>query len=202
MNNYIKNKLIEQVPPHSKVLDLGCGDGDLLHTLKKQKQTSGYGIDIAISNIIECTRKGISVYHGNLNEGLPGFASQSYDIVILSQTLQQIEDPKTLLLEMLRVGKQGIVTFPNFAYWKVRLHLLRHGIAPKTKQLPYEWYNTPNIRVLSIADFKQLCQSVGIKIVKEIPLYTTSMKRLMLPKCLTNLLAPEGMFIIEKDGDA
>ncbi len=198
MKHYAQEQIITHVPLQSKVLDLGCGDGALLLKLNKIKKIKGYGIDILIENIVKCTEQGISVYHGDLNEGLPGFATHSYDIVILSQTLQQIEDPKMVLEEMLRVGQQGIVTFPNFAYWKVRLNLFLKGSAPKTKHLPYEWYNTPNIRVLSIADFKQLCHKLGIKIVKEIPIYTTSVQRQLFPKCLTNLFAPEGMFVIEK----
>jgi len=96
------------------------------------------------------------------------------------------------------VGKQGIVTFPNFAYWKVRFNLLINGSAPKTKHLPYQWYETPNIRVLSIADFKDLCHTLNIEIVKEIPIYTHALQRLFFPKFLTNLLAPEGMFMIQK----
>ena len=198
MKDYVHNQLASYIQPHSKVLDLGCGDGRLLHCLIQTKQIKGYGIDILIDNIVKCTKQEISVYHGDLNEGLPGFAPHSYDMVILSQTLQQIEDPKMVLEEMLRVGQQGIVIFPNFAYWKVRLNLLFNGSAPKTKHLPYEWYNTPNIRVLSIIDFKKLCRTLGIKIVKEIPIYTTSFQRLLFPKYLTNLFAPEGMFVIEK----
>lgn len=198
MKKYIQKQVIKEINKSSKVLDLGCGDGRLLEFLVNKKKVNAYGIDIKFDNIISCTQKGLSVFHGDLNEGLPGFSDNSFDTVILSQTLQQVQDPQLLLNEMLRVGKKGIVTFPNFAHYTVRFNLMFKGKAPKTKQLPYEWYDTPNIRVLSIKNFKELCKKLDIKIEKEIPIFSNMLERILLPNRLTNLLAREGMFVISK----
>jgi methionine biosynthesis protein MetW len=185
----MRNKIISFIPPHSKILDLGCGNGELLTVLKTSKKCHCYGVDINYDNIISCTQRGISVFQGNLDEGLSGFSDQSYDVVILSQTLQQVQRPLFVIEEMLRVGKMAIVTFPNFAHWKTRLQLF-FGKIPQTKTLPYFWYDTPNIRVISIDSFRTLCDEKNIEIVKENHVTPIAI--------VPNLLATRGVFLIEK----
>ena len=125
-NDYI----LSIIPKGAKVLDLGCGNGDLLERLRQEKHVQGYGIDIDFNHILACTKRCISVFHWDINEGLPEFSAQSFDYVILSQTLQQVKIPPFILSEMLRIGQKGIVTFPNFGHWKIRLQLLLRGQAP------------------------------------------------------------------------
>ncbi len=177
------------IPPASKILDLGCGDGSLIETLKHTKQCRGYGVDINYRNIITCAQKGIPIYQGNLDEGLSAFSNQSYDIVILSQTLQQVQRPLFVIEEMLRVGKMGIITFPNFAHWQTRQQLFL-GKIPQTKSLPYSWHETPNIRVISIDSFRETCQKNNITIIKE-----NHICRLPI---MPNFFATRGVFLIQK----
>lgn len=177
-------RIIDSIDPQAKVLDLGCGDGALLLALREQKQVTCYGIEIDFENILACVKKGLSVYQGNIDEGLSEFSDHSYDYVILSHTLQQIHKPLFVLSEMLRVGKKAIVSFPNFGYWKVRVQLALTGFTPKTTSLPYEWYDTPNIRVLTIHDFKTLCYKEGIQV------YDLAYS--------SNLFSEKGVFLLEK----
>jgi len=193
-----QNIIIDCVPEGSRVLDLGCGDGSLLQRLIEEKRVTGYGVDNQFSNIQHCVARGLSVYQGNLNEGLQEFRPHSFDIVILSFTLQEVMDPVYLLKEMLRVGKQVIVTFPNFGFWQIRLQYLLSGNTPKSNSLPYEWYNTPNIRVLTIQDFKDLCKEESIQIQKELPLFNAPFLRKFFPKRLTNLFSQKGVFLLTK----
>ncbi len=177
-------RIIDCIDPHSKVLDLGCGDGALLHAMAQQKQVTCYGIEIDFENILACVGRGISVFQGDINEGLHEFSNHSYDYVILSHTLQQIHKPLFVISEMLRVGKKAIVSFPNFGYWSIRLQLLLRGKTPKSKSLPYEWYDTPNIRVLTIQDFKAMCKREGI--------YARNLGN------ESNWLSEKGVFLLEK----
>ncbi len=149
--------IIDTIPEKARVLDLGCGDGDLLLKLQERKQTQSYGIDFKFDHILKCLSRGLSVFQGTIEEGLQDFTDNAFDVVILSLTLQQIKDPAYVLREMCRVGKRVIVVFPNFGFYQVRLRALL-GKAPITTTLPYTWYNTPNIRVLSISDFRDLCK--------------------------------------------
>lgn len=185
----MRDKIVSFIAPHTRILDLGCGQGELLEILRDQKKCQCYGIDIDYRNILACTERGISAFQGDLDEGLTEFADQSYDVVVLSQTLQQVHRPLLVIEEMLRVGKMAVVTFPNFAYWKVRRQLLL-GYIPKNEALPYSWYDTPNIRVISINAFRQLCQDKDIEIVQE-------NHESDLP-FLDNLLASRGIFLIQK----
>lgn len=196
-DSIFQQKIIDIVREGSRVLDLGCGKGELLELLQQRKKVQGYGVDISFDNVLECVKRGISVFQGNIDEGLPGFSDQSFDYVILSQTLQQVHKPLFVLSEMLRVGRMGIVTFPNFAYWKVRLQLL-FGDVPRTRALPYEWYDTPNIRVISIKAFRRVCRAQSIRIVAEVPLYDKVMLPPVLSRAAANLFSRKGMFVIEK----
>ena len=189
-------KIINYIQPDQKVLDLGCGKGELLDQLTKTKDVKSYGIEINFDNILECSKRGINVFQGNINEGLKEFSDNSFDVVILSQTLQEVQDPLFVLNEMLRVGKVAIVTFPNFGYWKIRQQLLQ-GSAPVTKLLPYEWYNTPNIRLITLKDFRVFCKKHKLNIIDDIPLYQTRLLNYLPLHKFSNLLSKEGLFILK-----
>lgn len=188
--------ILDLIPESSRVLDLGCGDGELLQKLSQEKTVKGYGIEINADCVKTCIEKGLSVFQDNINEGLSGFSNRSYDFVILSQTLQQIKNPIHVMNEICRVGKQAIVTFPNFSHWKCRLELLR-GKIPKSESLPYEWYDTPNIRVISIRSFKKICKTHQFEIVKELG-YTRKPFLRPLLNPLSNLLSEKCLFLIKK----
>lgn len=188
--------LFDLIDPTSNVLDLGCGDGSLLESLIQKKQVTGYGVDYTFSHVSTCVSKGLPVYQGDIDEGLSSFDDQSFDYVILSQTLQQVRQPLFVLSEMLRVGRKGIVTFPNFGYWKVRLNLLLNGQAPITPSLPYEWHDTPNIRVLAIRDFYQLCKNENISIDDDLFLFGTHVFSSIFPIWVSNIFSSKGIFVI------
>lgn len=152
------------VPPASRVLDLGCGDGSLLAYLCKQRRCSGYGIEINDDNVLACTRRGVNVIQRNLEEGLTLFEDQSFDVVLQIDTMQHLRNTERMLIETARVGRIGIVSFPNFAHWPNRLQVIG-GRMPVTRVLPYEWYDTPNIRVGTFADFEVLVKKAGLRIL-------------------------------------
>jgi len=154
------------VVPGSTVLDLGCGDGDLLYYLQKERAVRGTGIEKSEAKVAHCIERGLSVLHGDINKEILDYPDGAFDYVILSRTLQQVYDPAGLIRSLLRVGKRGIVSFPNFGHWRVRLQLLGTGYAPVTRQLPYEWHDTPNIRVITLKDFRKFSKDVGFRILK------------------------------------
>jgi methionine biosynthesis protein MetW len=152
------------VPKGSRVLDLGCGDGTLLEHLQRHRQCTGYGVEIADANVQACIERGVNVIQLNLDEGLATFADSSFDVVLQIDTLQHLRNAETMLLETVRVGRVGIIAFPNFAHWPNRLSILA-GRMPVTKRLPFEWYDTPNIRVGTHADLALLAQRNGLQIL-------------------------------------
>ncbi len=152
------------VPTGSRVLDLGCGSGETLDYLRNQQMCSGYGIEIADANVLACEQRGVNVIQLNLEEGLAIFDDQSFDVVLQIDTLQHLRNTERMLMETARVGRIGIVSFPNFAHWPNRLSVVR-GRMPVTKALPYEWYDTPNIRVSTYADFEVLARRCGLRIL-------------------------------------
>ena len=156
--------IAELVPPGSRVLDLGCGSGELLAHLRVARQCSGYGIEIADANVLACVQRGVNVIQLNLEEGLSMFGDQSFDVVLQLDTMQHLRNTERMLRETARVGRVGIVSFPNFAHWPNRLHVLA-GRMPVTKVLPYQWYDTPNIRVGTYADFEVLARKDGLRIL-------------------------------------
>lgn len=153
------------VRPESTVLDLGCGDGSLLRYLRDSRRVTGYGIEIDEEKVLACVKNGVNVIQGDLERGLSDFVDRSFDYVILSQTLQAVRNSDRIIREMLRVGHEGIVTFPNFGYWKNRLQVAL-GHMPVSENLPYQWYETPNVHLCTIADFERFCAQRGIRIVE------------------------------------
>jgi methionine biosynthesis protein MetW len=160
-------QIIEKlIAPGSRVLDLGCGDGSLLHYLQTEKQVTGIGLEIDPDNIESCIDKGVDVIEQNLDQGLRNFQSGSFDTVLLAQTLQALSKPEQLLDDMMRIGNNGIVTFPNFGNWKSRAYLASRGRMPVSKFMPYEWYDTPNIHFCTVRDFDDLCRLKNVRVLK------------------------------------
>lgn len=157
--------IAEWVKPRSRVLDLGCGDGSLLKYLKEQRSTSGLGVEIDDASILACVRNGTNVVQSDLERGLSDFEDNSFDYVILSQTLQTVRHSERIIREMLRVGLEGIVTFPNFGYWKNRLQVAA-GRMPVSANLPFQWYDTPNVHLCTISDFERFCRERGVRVIK------------------------------------
>jgi methionine biosynthesis protein MetW len=153
------------IKPQSSLLDLGCGDGTLLSYLKKTKQVHGYGLEINPEQIIECLHKQINVIEQDVDKGLGNFQTGSFDVVVMSQALQAVHYPERILDDMLRVGKECIISFPNFGHWRCRMHLAIHGRMPISKMLPYTWYNTPNIHLCTFHDFENLCRRKSLRIL-------------------------------------
>ena len=153
------------IKENSRVLDLGCGDGSLLETLSNKNQVRGYGLEIDPDSISQCIGRGVNVIEQDLNEGLENFADASFDTVVMMKTLQALRYPHLVLDEMLRIGKQCIVTFPNFGHWRTRAYLVFSGRMPVTKRLSYQWYDTPNIHFFTYKDFEALCVERNINIV-------------------------------------
>lgn len=156
----------EWIRPGSRVLDLGCGDGTLLGQLQEKRQVTGYGLEIDDENVTRCIKAGVNVLQTDLDAGLSDFDAESFDYVIMTQTLQAVHYPDRLLEEMLRVGHEGIVTFPNFAHWVNRVQLTLGGSMPMSRTLPNPWYSTPNIHLCTVSDFEKLCNERGIHILQ------------------------------------
>lgn len=158
------------IAPGARVLDLGCGNGSLLQHLWQTKQAPGYGVEIADAHVLECIKNDVNVLQMDLEDGLSAFRDDSFDSVILSETLQAIHRQEPLLKEMLRVGREAIVSFPNFGYWKARLQIAIAGRMPVSKELPYHWYDTPNVHLCTLVDFEALCAKLGMRILERVVL--------------------------------
>lgn len=166
MNLRADLQIIEKwISPGSHVLDLGCGNGELLHYLQSQKKVRGYGLEIDPDNINTCINKGVNVIEKNLDHGLDSFADRSFDTVVMTQALQAVHYPDRILEDMLRIGREAILTFPNFGHWRCRLYLGIKGRMPVSEFMPYTWYNTPNIHFCTFKDFENLCHERSVKIL-------------------------------------
>ncbi len=185
--------IADLVPPGSRVLDLGCGTGELLEHLIKHKGCTGYGVELDDANLLACVKRGVNVIQRNLEEGLSIFEDQSFDVVLQLETLQHLRNAEAMLQETARVGKLGIVSFPNFAHWPNRLQVLL-GRMPVTRALPYEWYDTPNIRVGTFADFEVLARKNRLKILDSFGLQNGEVQR-----TLPNLMASVAVFKFERE---
>ena len=156
----------EWIRPGARVLDLGCGDGALLAYLHQYRQVNGYGLEIDTTNLVKCIQTGVNVIQADLEAGLADFGDASFDYVIMTQTLQAVKHTEALLDEMLRVGRQGVVTFPNFGFWRCRMQIALQGFMPVVKTLPYQWYDTPNVHLFTLRDFEELCRRKRIDILQ------------------------------------
>ena len=190
------SKLIDE---RSRVLDVGCGDGILMEYLSKNKVVDVRGLEISKEKVKKCLSNGLAVVEGNAEYDLKQFPDLSFDYVILSQTLQAFMSPENVIKDLLRVGKKVIVTIPNFGHWKIRVDLLFKGEMPITKNLPYEWYNTPNLHMCTIQDFYNFCNKKGINIFKTISLNGQKISKIT-PSNLKykNLISELGIFLLEK----
>ena len=187
------------IEKNTRVLDVGCGDGTLMEYLKTNKEIDIRGIEISKSNSQKCVSKGLTVIEGDAEKDLSQFPDSSFDFVILSQTLQAFLNPEIVIQELLRVGKKAIVTVPNFGFWKVRLHLLIKGTMPITKNLPDEWYNTPNLHMCTIKDFYNFCHDREIKLNKAFALHNEKISSINeMNLNIKNLSAELGIFLIER----
>lgn len=189
--------ILEFIPQKSSVLDLGCGTGELLYILIKEKNVRAQGIEIDEQAIYKCVAKGLNVFHGDIDSGLTEYKDESFDYVILNQTLQQVNHLETVLKDALRVGRKVIVGFPNFAYYRGRFQIFFKGKTPVTASLPYKWFDTPNLHFLSISDFREYCHSRNIKIEESVFI---GRKRKI--RIFPNLFALTGIFLISSgDGN-
>ncbi|HLB05675.1 MAG TPA: methionine biosynthesis protein MetW [Thermodesulfobacteriota bacterium] len=185
--------ILGMVTDGASVLDLGCGEGELLSILEKEKKVRGQGIEFSEQAIYSCVEKGLSVYHGDIDTGLSEYGDGSFDYVILNESLQQVWKSGVVLNEALRVGRKVIVGFPNFGYYSVRLQVFFGGRTPVTPSLPYMWYDTPNVHFISISDFEEYCKNRGVSVLDSVFIRKNSVTRI-----LPNLFADTGIFMISK----
>lgn len=192
--------IIDLVEEGSRVMDLGCGEGDLLKALKDLKKIRAEGIDLSDQAIQACVAKGLfNVHHGDLDEGLADYSDKSVDYVVLTNTIQVLHRPMFLIREMARVGKKCIISFPNFAHWWIRGQLMLKGRMPMSPRLPYEWHDTPNIHLTTIADFRDFCRKAQLRVLREIPLRTTGKGKCNIVRLLPNLMADAAIFLVEEE---
>ena len=191
--------ITQLINKQSRVLDVGCGDGGLMQYLKENKNVDIRGLEISKNNVRKCISKGLTTIEGDAEKDLIQFPNKSFDYVILSQTLQAFLNPQLVINELLRVGKQAIVTIPNFGYWKIRLHLLLKGTMPVTKTLPNEWYDTPNLHMCTIKDFVQFCKKNEFKLNKSLALNENKFSNIKVSNLnIKNLTSDLGIFVLEK----
>jgi len=188
--------IMHHIDRNSRVIDLGCGDGRLMQRLHDEMGCEVMGVEVEQSNIVAIIQRGLPAIAADLNEGLVDIPNDSFDFAVLSQTLQQVRNPKLLLLEMLRVAHRALVVVPNFGHWRVRMEVLRRGRTPITQALPYEWYETPNVHFMSMRDFRDLMDGIGLRIVKESPIIKgRSVDQLWG----ANLRADSAFYLLERD---
>ena len=187
------------IAPGSRVLDIGCGDGELLAWLRSTKQVDGRGVELDQALVNRAIAQGISVIQGDVNTDLADYPTQAYDYVVLSQTLQRVSDPKHVMHELVRIGKQVIVSVPNFGHWKNRLYLAVRGRMPVTKTLTYQWYDTPNIHFCTLADFIELAEMLGIRVEEKIMVDARGARARFTGRgAFANLVGEQGVFLLTR----
>ena len=187
--------IADMVEPGTRVLDVGCGDGALLEYLQTFKRVDGRGIELSQAGVNACVAAGLSVIQGDADTDLKDYPDHAFDYAILGLTLQATHNPRGVLEQLLRVARRAIVSFPNFAHWSVRLRILFGGHMPETTALPYKWYDTPNIHLCTIDDFRDLCQEIGVAIERQIVLDRRA-RQISVPPLLANLFGQHGVFLL------
>lgn len=187
--------ILEQIDAGSRVIDLGCGDGRLLARLRDEHACSVQGIDVDEELLIQAIARGVPVIKADLDRGLPEIPSGAFDFAVLGQTLQELRHPKELLSEIMRIARKALVVVPNFGHWRVRLQVLLQGRAPVTEALPYQWYDTPNLHVMSVYDFRDLARQLGLRIVEERPIIND---RAVANAWFANLRAESVLYVLEQ----
>lgn len=187
--------IMDQIPSGQHVLDLGCGDGRLLCRLRDEQQATIQGVELDHGQVLAAISKGVPVLQADLDAGLDEIPDQTFDVAVLSQTLQQVLHPEQLIREMLRVAHHALVVVPNYGHWRVRLQILLHGRTPVTTSLPYDWYNTPNLHFLSMLDFRDLVEHLDIDILKEVPIIRGEAK---MGAWSANLRADSALYVLAK----
>ena len=190
--------IMREIEPGSRVIDLGCGDGRLLESLRDTHRCDVLGIERDHAEILGALARGVPVIQADLDHGLPDVPDGSFDFAVLSQTLQQVRLPKDVLNEMLRVARKALVVVPNFGHWRVRLQVIRYGRAPVTKALPYSWYESPNLHFMSMRAFRDLAESLGFRIARELPIVKGRAKN---RAWAANLRADSALYILEHPPD-
>ncbi len=191
--------IADMIAPATRVLDVGCGDGELLDHLWRTKQVDGRGMEIGTAGVNACVSAGLSVIQGDADTDLKDYPDQAFDYVVLSQTLQATRAPKQMIEHLTRIGRHAIVSFPNFAHWRARLHLLARGRMPVNDALPFHWYDTPNIHLCTIRDFIELCDSLGVVIEQSLALDAAGRaRRIRSASFLANLLGAQAVFMLRK----
>ena len=191
-------QIVRLIEPGATVLDLGCGEGTLLQRLAREKNVTGLGVEIDEENVIRSLSKGVSVIQADIDERLVEFGDNTFDVVILSQTLQVVLRPDFVLREMLRIGRQAIVSFPNYGHWRIRLQTLFSGRRPQTAAVPFSWYETPNIHLCTMIDFRRFCREHDIEILREVAVARHARFGEFGVSVWPNLLAEEGIFVIAR----
>jgi len=192
-------RIADMVPEGCRLLDIGCGDGELLDYLVHEKGVDGRGIEISVAGVNAAITHGLSVIQGDADTDLDDYPDNAFDFVVLSQTLQAMRNPRAVLENLLRIGNKAIVSFPNFGYWRVRIRLLLVGDMPITKALPYQWYDTPNIHQCTIKDFVRLCKELGITIERSIALNRREqVRRIGSTPFFANLMGEQALFLLSK----
>ena len=191
--------IADMIEPGTRLLDVGCGNGDLLDYLVHFKQVDGRGIELSTEGVRSCVNAGLSVIHGDADTDLGSYPDQAFDYVVLSQTLQTVTAPRVVLENMLRIGQRAIVSFPNFAYWRLRFHLALHGRMPVSKSLPYQWFDTPNIHLCTIKDFLATCDELGVTVERSVALNKEGrVRRIRSSPFLANAFGVQAVFLLKK----